>query len=40
MRTSSAKTLETGMTLTYLEPMQEAFRIKFAWIVAIAASGT
>ncbi|MGO8929572.1 MAG: serine protease [Limisphaerales bacterium] len=39
MRTSSAKTLEVGLTMTYHEPMQEAFRIKLAWIVAIAAAG-
>lgn len=33
------KTLEVGRALPYHAPMQEAFRMKLAWIVAVAAAG-
>ena len=39
MRTGPAKTFEVGLTLPYNGPMQAAFRMRLAWIVAIAAAG-
>ena len=39
MQTGPAKTLEVGLTLPYNGPMQAAFRMKLALIVAIATAG-